>query len=217
MKRIVLAVRGGVPSGLSAVLVIVVLILVLALGIGGFLGGFALATKRNQTQERNLITQTRAAKLAEAKMAGEKAELEKFIEALKVQTAARKKDMDNLKDQLDRARLERETMDKVLTEIRDSFSGAGAKGDKAEKVKEVVNGAMLKFGGKECGLSGSVVKNKEDVQCLNLRESIDAMNSKPAGNADKAAKPADAAKPEDKAKTVVPAQKEAPAAKPAGH
>ncbi len=217
MKRIVLAVRGGVPSGLSAVLVIVALILVLALGIGGFLVGFALATKRNQTQERNLITQTRAAKLAEAKMAGEKAELEKLIEALKVQNNARKKDMDILKDELNRARLERETIDKVLTEIRDSFSGTGGKGDKAEKVKEVVKGAMLKFGGRECDLSSSVVKSKEEVQCLNLRESIDAMNSTPTGNADKAAKSADAAKQADKAQTIVPVKKETSAAKAAGH
>lgn len=214
MKRIVLAVRGGVPSGLSAVLVIVLLILVIAIGVGGFLGGLALATKRNQNQERNLITQTKDAKSAESKLAHEKAELEKTIEEMKTQSDARKKDMDLLKEQLARAKLERETMDKVLAEIRDSLSGAAA-GAKADKVEKVVKGAMLKFGGKECDLSGGAVKSKEDVQCLNLRESIDAMNEKPGGYAGK--QPAEAAKPPEATKPVVPATKEAPAKPASGH
>lgn len=201
MKRIVLAVRGGVPSGLSAMLVVLLLALVVAIGAGGFLGGLALATKRNQTMERNLLTQTRNAKHETAKLAKEKAELEHGIEELKEKAEMQLKDMATLKEQLDRAVIERETMEKVLAEIRDSLSTTGGN-SKAEKV---LKGALLKFGDKECALEGGAVKSKADLDCLNLRDAIGAMNSAPGGYADKNAKPAEvkapAAKPEVKTDT----------------
>ncbi|HEY9101797.1 hypothetical protein [Chitinimonas sp.] len=205
MKRIVLAVRGGVGGGVSAVLVLLLILLLIAGVVGGFIGGIALATKRNQQAEQNLIAIAKNAKLAQAKLSKEKAELEHELEAAKDQSAMQAKDLTQLKEDLERARIERETMDKVLQEIRTSIQAGGA----SPKVAQAVKGAMLKFGNNECELKGDTVKSKDDVKCLNLRGAIDAMNSKPGGYSDKKAEAAKAAESK-------PAETKAPEAKP-GH
>ncbi|GAB3248031.1 hypothetical protein [Chitinimonas naiadis] len=182
MKRIVLAVRGGVGGGISAVLVLLLILLVIAGVVGGLLGGMALATKRNQAAEQNLIAIAKSAKLAQAKLGKEKAELEHELETVKEQASMQAKDLTQLKEDLERAKIERETMDKVLQEIRASIQAGGS----SPKVEKAVKGAMLKFGDKECELQGGAIKSKEDVKCLNLRGAIDAMNSKPGGYDSKA-------------------------------
>lgn len=207
MKRIVLALRGGVPNGVSAMLVVLLIALVIAIGAGGFLGGLALATQRNQTMERNLLTQTRAAKQAAAKLAEEKAQLQTQLEEAKTLQEAKDKDVATLKEQLALAKLEKEALDKVLQDIRTSLTGTGSKAEQA------VKGALLKFADKECELQGGAIRSKEDVKCLNLRDAIGAMNSGPGGYEDKPAKPATPAP----APAVKPAAPKPATPKPSGH
>ncbi|QNM97477.1 hypothetical protein [Chitinimonas koreensis] len=180
MKRVVLALRGGVGGGVSAVLILLSVLLVIAIGVGGFIAGMALATKQNQLAVHNAMSQAHAAKKAEAGLKTEKTSLEGQIAELKDQLALRSKDNEMLKEQLAQAKMEVQTMDKVLGEIRESLIKGAAK--PAEAKPEPPKGAKLRFGSRDCEL-GDGVKSKADVKCLNLREAIDAMNSKPGGYA----------------------------------
>lgn len=198
MKRLILAMRGGVGGGLSAMLVVLLVALVIAIGAGGFLGGLVMATKRNLHAEQNLIAQVKTAKQAQAKLLAEKAGLEKELEVAKDASSMLGKDVATLKEQLAAAHVERETMNKVLAEISESLRSGGAAAN--PKAAAVVKGAMLKFGDKECELEGGAIKSKDDVKCLNLKDAIDAMNSGPGGYGAKPTKPteAPAAKPVQK-------------------
>lgn len=179
IKRIVIALRGGVSGGISAVVVVILIVLMIALGIAGFVGGFAVATKRNQAIAQNQFNQTRLAKQAAAKLAGEKAELQKQLATLQEQGGSAQETITQLKADLEKAKIEHDAMDKVLTEIKESLESNAGKAEKADKVQKMVNGATLKFGNRECDPDkGSAVSSKQDVKCLNLREAIDAMNGK---------------------------------------
>ncbi|QDQ27850.1 hypothetical protein FNU76_16690 [Chitinimonas arctica] len=202
LKRIVIAIRGGVGGGMSAVMVLLLVVLIAAVCLAGFLGGLAVAAKRGQLQEQSLIKQTALAKQGQAKLRAEKEALAHETEALKSRTDMQEKDIATLKQLVEHARIEREATERVLAEVRDSLRAGAQANPKAE---QAVKGALLKFGNRECELQGSAVKSKDDVKCLNLRGAIDAMNSGPGGYSKPAAAP-----------TPAPAAKPVPV-KPAGH
>jgi Skp family chaperone for outer membrane proteins len=186
VKRIVIALRGGVSGGVSAVMVVLLVALVIALAIAGFVGGLAVATKRNQINAQKLITQARQAQLANVKLSASKTALEKEVAALKDEVEQKQHTITDQKAELDRAKLEHDTMEKLLGEIKDSIQSSSAKPEKGDKPAKPANAAQLKFGNHQCDLQkGSTVTSKQDVNCLNLRDAIDAMNSKSKG--DKAA------------------------------
>lgn len=178
MKRVMIAVRGGVGGGISAVMVALVVGLLLALAVGGFLGGAAFATQRNQKVEQMLAAQTKAAKVALIKAQKAREELEKELEPLKELNSMQSKDIERLKDEVEHGKVERAAMDKVMTDFKDSLraSAGSAKPEAAPKP-----GATLKFGNKDCDVQGGAVKSKADVKCLDLKNAIDAMNSGPGG------------------------------------
>ncbi|WP_269533922.1 hypothetical protein [Chitinimonas sp. BJYL2] len=193
VKRIVLMVRTG--GAVPILMGVLLLLLIVGIGAGGFLGGLALATKRNQTVEQNLLAQTKAARAAETKALAEKDVAEKELDQVKTTLAAQVRDIEQLKELLERARIERETMDKVLGEVRDSLAAGGA----SPKVQQAVKGAMLKFGEKECELPDRAVSSKADIRCLDLKNAIESMNSMPGGYGSKPAETkTPAVKPGDK-------------------
>lgn len=179
MKRIVIAVRGGVGGGISAMLVAVVVGLLIALVAGGFLAGSAYAMHRNQAMQQLLTAQTKAAKAALAKAQKAKEEIEKELTTVKELYDVQSKDNKLLKDDLERARLEKETTEKVMADFRESLKPAA--GNDKSAVKTPPAGATLKFGNKDCDVQGSAVKSKADVKCLDLKNAIDSMNNGPGG------------------------------------
>lgn len=190
IKRIVIALRGGVGGGISAVVVVLMIVLMIALGTVGFLGGLAVATKRNQAIALNQAKAMQEARAAHAKLAAENAELQKQLADQKTQGAGAQDTITQLKAELEKDKIERDAMNKVLDEIKESLQAAGSKGEKNDKVQKAVNGAMLKFGKSECDLQqGSAVSSKQDLKCLNLREAIDAMNGKGGKDAPKTPPP----------------------------
>ena len=192
IKRLVIAVRGGVGGGLSAVLVVVLVGVAILLGIGGFMGGAVVATKRSQMTLHAMGTQLHDAKLALAKLQAAHEDTLKQLEDQKSMSAAKQAETQQLREQITVLKAEKEAMDKVLAEIHDSLSAPEGGKSKAKEVDKVVQGARLKFGNSECNMQGSAVTSKKDVDCLNLRDAIGAMNGKPGGYDNPAAKPGDA-------------------------
>lgn len=202
VKRLLLSLRGGVGGGLTAVLSVLAVVLVLMIGIGGFLGGLAVATKRNKTAENNLVAQIKTARGEVETLGNEKDELETKLTEANAKLEAQATDMKILRDNQARLQLEREALEKVLGTVQESL-GNSAKGKELEKAR----GAMLKFSNRECELEGGAVRDKNDVACLNLKEAIDAMN---AGSGPAKGKPAPIPTP-------APAPAPTPAPAPAPH
>ncbi|MFC4159387.1 hypothetical protein [Chitinimonas lacunae] len=191
-KRVLLALRGGIGSGMNAMLSVLAVVLVLMIGVGGFISGLAIATKRNKAAEQNLLAQVRSARSESDKLSEEKQQLEKKLDDAKVQIEAQATDMRLLREDQIRLRLEREALEKVLATIQQSL-GNSPKGKELEKAR----GAMLKFSNRECELEGGAVRDKKDVACLNLKEAIEAMNagSKPSASDKPAPSPSEPPKP----------------------
>ncbi|MBV8658588.1 MAG: hypothetical protein JO142_12255 [Burkholderiales bacterium] len=191
IKRLVIAVRGGVGGGLSAVLIVALVGLAVLLGLGGFFGGVAMATKRHQMALHAMGTQLHDAKAALAKLQAAHEDTLKQLADQKSMSDAKQAETQQLREQITELKAEKEAMDKVLTEIHDSLSAPEGGKSKAKDVDKVVQGARLKFGNSECNMQGSAVSSKKDVDCLNLRDAIGAMNGKPGGYSDPNAKPGD--------------------------
>jgi uncharacterized protein YlxW (UPF0749 family) len=192
IKRIVLMTRGLSGEGGSSIIVIILLVLCVIGCVFGFVGGLAIGTKHAQSNQQKLAAEVRAAKESMSKLASEKSELKRLSDEQAEKIGFEESDIEQLKEQVAKAKLEHEAMEKVLADIRDSLHEADAPKDgKTAKVAKAVQGAMLKFGSSECPLNKDGVSSKQDVKCMNLREAIDAMNGKAADADAKSTKPAD--------------------------
>ncbi|WP_374349445.1 hypothetical protein [Chitinimonas sp.] len=176
LKRVIILVRGG--GGVSPVILGVILLLVVLIGILGLVMGFAVASKRNHLVEQNLTTQLKQARGQIAKLDAEKKAHEKELEELKETVTHQQEAIDKQKEELAQAKTARETMEKVLADIKTSLEASSS--GKGEKGKAEASAATkLKFGNQDCDTQkGSAVNSKADLKCLNLKEAIDAMNSK---------------------------------------
>ncbi|MBV8657855.1 MAG: hypothetical protein JO142_08555 [Burkholderiales bacterium] len=191
IKRLIIAVRGGVGGGLSAVLIVALVGLAVLLGMGGFFGGVVVATKRSQMTLHAMGTQLHDTKVALAKLQTSHEDVLKQLADQKSMFDAKQTEIQQLHDQVTELKAQKDAMDKVLAEVHDTLVDVASKSPKAKEADKVVQGARLKFGTSECNMQGSAVANKKDVDCLNLREAIGAMNGKPGGY-DNPTKPGDA-------------------------
>jgi septal ring factor EnvC (AmiA/AmiB activator) len=191
VKRVILALRGGVGEGLSAVVVLLAVVLVVVLALGAFMGGMMVGASHTRGLQQKMVADLRQARTDLTKAKADLAEAEKKIADNEAQAIAQQNDVKILKDQVQQAKLEHDAMEKVLADIRDGLQASDAKDDsKLKKVAKVVDSAKVKFGNSECNLANGTVNSKQDVKCLDLRNAIDTMNAAPGGYEDKKAKPA---------------------------
>lgn len=177
IKRIIIAVRNSGGAGMLAVMIgggLVFILVVLALT---FSGGIAVGLKRNKQVEVALATQLKETREKLAKITEEKDAVEKDLGNAQSRLEAQATDMKLIRESLDKARLEKDALEKVLSTVQDRLFGNG-KGDLGK--------AAIR---KPCEGKTGTLRSKEDLECLNLREAIDAMNgrSRPAAEAPKPA------------------------------
>ncbi|MBV8464690.1 MAG: hypothetical protein JO218_01985 [Burkholderiales bacterium] len=186
VKRIILAMRGGVGAGISAVVVLLIIVLVVVLSLGAFMGGMMVGAGHERGMQKKMVADLRQARTDEAKAKAELTDVQKKLADQEAMAIAQQNDVKILKEQVEQAKLEHDAMEKVLAEIRDGLQAGDGKADpKLKKVEKAVESAKLKFGNSECNLANGNVSSKQDVKCLDLRNEIDSMNAAPGGYGDK--------------------------------
>lgn len=183
IKRVIILVRGNGGVGMLAVGVAVVLFLLLALGALSFTSGVAVGVKRHKQNETVLQTEIASQRKAYEKLQEKHTALKKELADSKSVQDAQALDAKVLRDEVERLRIEKQALDKVLSTVQERLFGAAGKAGTAA-------GPLSKCDGK-----GGPLRSKEDLECLNLRQAIEAMNSRGKPAEAPATKPAEPPKP----------------------
>ncbi|MDK2123770.1 hypothetical protein [Parachitinimonas caeni] len=185
LKRVLAMARGG--PGL--VFWLIALGVVLVVGVMAFMGGVSMGTLRHRKVEQSYVQQTKALRAQLLKLSEEKLASDKAKDEALSHYEAQSRDMALMKSELDQFKMEKNALEKIKAEILaltkgDEKSGkAGGKGDAKPDNKP------------NCVVGSGRVQTKSDIDCLHLKEVIDAMNGVQSGKPAAVPAPAPAATP----------------------